>query len=90
MEQQLLAGNLSALLALTIMSQPLPTCTRIPKSRGLSETDIKKRYKEVNVLPGTRQGEEIIEARASGKTLSFQLRDGLCVAAYCFDDRDDH
>ncbi|WP_455671514.1 hypothetical protein [Phocaeicola sp.] len=90
MEQQLLTGNLSALLALTFMSQPLPTCTLIPKSRGLSETDIKKRYKEVNVLPGIRQREKVIEARVSGRTLSFQLRDGLCIAAYCFDDRDDH
>lgn len=90
MEQHLLSGDLSALLALTLMSQPLPTCTFIPKSRGLSETNIKERYKEVKVLPGIRQSEKVIEARVSGKTLSFQLRDGLCVAAYCFDDRDDH
>lgn len=90
MEQQLFVGNFSALLALTIMSQLLPACTRIPKSHGLTEIDIKKRYKEVNVLPGTRQGEKVIEARAFGKTLSFQLHNGLCVAAYCFNDQDDH
>ncbi|WP_044266686.1 hypothetical protein [Bacteroides timonensis] len=89
MKQQLLAGNLSALLALTFMSQPLPTCTLIPKSRGLSEIDLKKRYKEINDVPGIRQGEKVIEARVSGRTLSFLLRDGFCVAGYCFDDKDD-
>lgn len=89
MGQQLLTGDLSTLLALAFMSQPFPSCTPIRKSYGLSESDIRKKYKDVKVLPGIRKGEEIIEIRVPGKTLSFQLQNGLCIAAYSFNDSDD-
>lgn len=86
---QMLAENLSKLLALNFLSQPLPTCVTISDCCGLSEMEIKNRYKSLNVLPGTRPGEAIIEARDTGKTLSFRMQNGLCLAGYCFDDKED-
>lgn len=87
--KQMLALNFSNLLALTFMSQPLPTCETVPDCCGLSETDIRNKYKSLNVLPGAFPGEEIIEARTTGKTISFRMLNGLCLGGYCFEDEDD-
>lgn len=86
---QLLAENFSKLLALTFMSQQVPTYVTVPDCCGLSETDIRNKYKNVNVLPGVRPGEEIIEARTLGRTISFRMFNGLCLAGYAFEDRED-
>lgn len=85
----LLAVNLSKMLALTIMSRQVPTYVAVPDCCGLSEMDIKNKYKSVNVLPGVRPGEEIIEVRTPGRTVSFRMLNGLCLAGYAFDDRED-
>jgi hypothetical protein len=86
---QMLAENLSKLLALNFLSQPLPTCVTVSDCCGLSEMDIRNRYKSLNVLPGVHPGEQIIEARTTGKTISFRMLNGLCLAGYCFEDRED-
>jgi len=86
---QMLALDFSKLLALTYVSQPLPTCATVPDCCGLSETDIRNKYKSLNVLPGVRPGEEIIEARTTGKTISFRMQNGLCLGGYCFDDKEE-
>ena len=87
--KQMLAENFSRLLALSVMSRQLPTYIAVPDCCGLSETDIKNKYSEVNVLPGYRPGEEIIEARTPGRTISFRMRLGVCLAGYVFEDRED-
>ena len=84
----LLAVNLSKMLAL-IMGQQVPTYVAVPDCHGLSEMDIKNKYKSVNVLPGVRPGEEIIEVRTPGRTVSFRMLNGLCLAGYAFDDKED-
>lgn len=84
----MLAKNLSDLLVLYIMNQPLPPYEPISDCYGLSEMDIRNKYKDLNVLPGVQPGEKIIEARTSGKTLSFRIENGLCLAGYCFKDRE--
>ena len=87
--EQMLAEKISNLLALSIMSRRLPTCVTVPDCCGLSEMDIKNKYSKVNVLPGCRPGEEIIEARMPGRTISFRMHLGVCLAGYVFEDRED-
>lgn len=86
---QMLAEKFSNLLALSVMSRQLPTCVTVPDCCGLSEMDIKNKYSKVNVLPGYKPGEEIIEARMPGRTISFRMHLGVCLAGYVFEDRED-
>ena len=87
--EQMLAEKISKLLALSIMSRQLPTCVTVPDCYGLSEMDIRNKYSEVNVLPGYKPGEQIIEARTPGRTTSFRMRLGVCLAGYIFEDNED-
>jgi hypothetical protein len=82
-------ATLSQTLVSHIMSQPLPPCTVVSDCCGLSETDIKNKYNNLIFLQGVQPGEEIIEARTTGKTISFRMLNGLCLAGYCFEDRED-
>ena len=68
---------------------PSITYRAIPDCVGMSEEDISRHYSNLTFLPGFNSGEEFIEIRMDGITITLRMFMGLCLSGCVFNDHEE-